>query len=225
MTVKLRLAAVALTLLIPALVVGRWTLATGATARPVAPPPLPRQVGPWTLSAAQEFEAEVLSVIEPDAYLMRLYEAPQRSPIWLYVGLYAGRAGYGKGAHDPEACYPAHGWEVLGSRSIELPLADARSLRSRLLDFHKENLKEVVLYWFQPAGRWPTRAAAEELLRIFDAAAGRPQYAFVRLSAASDGNPGVSRDLAEFAAEIAPAVRTAVERIHDGSSESIGWSR
>ena len=48
---------------------------------------------------------------------------------------------------------------------------------------------------------------------MLDAIAGRPQYAFVRLSARSDGNPVAAADLAEFAVGIAPAIRGVVERV------------
>ena len=156
----------------------------------------------------------MLAIIEPDAYLMRRYEAPGRTPIWIYVGVYAGRAGYGKGAHDPEVCYPAQGWEIQHSRLLDVPVSDSGTLRTKLLDVHLETRSEAVLYWFQPAKRWPGRLALEELLRVFDAIAGRPQYAFVRLSGPSDISPTAATDLAEFAAEIAPAIRTAVEEIH-----------
>jgi hypothetical protein len=47
-------------------------------------------------------------------------------------------------------------------------------------------------------------------MRIVDAVLGRPQYAFVRLSAPRDAGPDAARDLAEFAKRIAWPVRVAV---------------
>jgi EpsI family protein len=156
----------------------------------------------------------VLDLIEPDTYVLRYYEAEGRTPIWLYVGLYAGRAGSGKGAHHPEACYPAHGWEILHSRAAALPLGDGETLHAQQLEFHQGNAREAVIYWFQPHGRWPSGAAAEQLLRIVDSFAGHSQYAFVRLSARIDGEPGAAaRDIEAFASQVAPHIRRAVEQV------------
>ena len=218
MSVRRRLAAVVISLLIPALVLAQWQATARAPVQEIARPSLPLQVGSWTATAEDDLPDEVLAIVEPDAYLMRRYEAPGRTPIWIYVGVYAGRAGYGKGAHDPEVCYPAQGWEIQHSRLLDVPVSDSGTLRTKLLDVHLETRSEAVLYWFQPAKRWPGWLALEELLRVSDAIAGRPQYAFVRLSGPSDTSPTAATDLAEFAAEIAPAIRTAVEEIHGHSA-------
>ncbi len=213
MRVRLHLVAVVLALLVPALVLAGWTLAPGAPGEPISPPSLPSRVGEWTATSEQTLDAEVLAQIEPDAYLARRYEAPARTPVWIYIGVYAGRAGSGKSAHHPEVCYPSQGWEVLKSQALALPLGGAQELRAQHLSFHRGGAREAVLYWFQPAERWPLDAGAEELRRMLDAVAGRPQYAFVRLSAPSDGSPVAAADLAEFAVGIAPAIRGVVERV------------
>jgi EpsI family protein len=159
-------------------------------------------------------------MIEPDAYRMRLYEGEGRAPVWIYVGLYAGRAGSGKSAHVPEACYPAQGWETQSSESLELPLSGGEALVAQKLDFQRQSDREKVLYWFQPARRWPVGGALEQLLRVTDAVRGRPQYAFVRVSVRSDGDPAQARDLEAFAAGIAPAVRDLVESVRQGSASA-----
>ena len=210
MRVKLRLAAVTFALLVPALMLGRWSLGAGEP-QSVPRPSLPSRVGEWTAMLEQTLDAEVLAQIEPDAYRVQRYEAPDRPPIWLYVGVYAGRAGSGKGAHDPEVCYPAQGWEIEHSQAAAIPMKDGKDLHAQRLRFSRGLAREAVLYWFQPAQRWPVNAGAEQLLRILDALEGRPQYAFVRLSAPSTGTSG--SDLAEFAVEIAPAIRGLVDRV------------
>jgi hypothetical protein len=82
----------------------------------------------------------------------------------------------------------------------------------------------VVLYWFQPAGRWPGGAAVEQLLRIFDAIAGRPQYAFVRLSAPGRSDLEPTADLADFAARIAGSVRDALGGAARAATQSTAGS-
>ena len=220
MSARIRLAAVAIALLLPALVLGRWMLVTRLSTPVVSIPRLPTEVGPWRSTEESELAAEVLALIDPDAYLMRRYEAPGRTPIWLYVGVYAGRAGYGKGAHDPEVCYPAQGWEILQSEPFDVPLLGGDTLLARRLEAHLGLAKESVLYWFQPAKRWPAQPATEQVLRVLDAARGRPQYAFVRISGPTDGGSAAVRDLAEFAAEIAASIRAVVDEV--GSSSETG---
>ena len=213
MNVRLRLAATLLSLLIPGLLLARWTLAIRTPIGPISTPALPSQAGAWTATREERLEPEALAIIEPDAHIMRLYEAPGRTPIWIYVGVYAGRAGYAAGAHDPEVCYPAFGWEVLASRFVEVPLDASDRMHATLLKVHNNNRTETVLYWFQPSGRWSAPGAVEQLTRIWDAAAGRPQYAFVRLSGPSEDGPIAERDLTAFARAIAPALRAAVDGI------------
>jgi EpsI family protein len=124
--------------------------------------------------------------------------------------MYGGRSGYGRGAHDPEVCFPAQGWEILRSSSVVVPQREDR-IHTKLLRAERLNREQAVLYWFQPARRWPKAGAFEEALRVLDAASGRPQYAFVRLSSPRDGSGRSEADLMEFASALAPAIRAEVE--------------
>ena len=211
MSSRLLLIATLAALLLPGALLARWMLVTDTPAQFLEVPDLPDEIGPWRVTDQRRLEADVLAIIEPDTYLMQQYTAPGRTAIWIYLGVYAGRAGYGKSAHEPEVCYPAQGWEILRSESFDVPLADSETLRTKRLEAHLGPLKEAVLYWFQPAARWPAPEAGEELLRVVDAVNGRPQYAFVRLSGPSDGSDAAARDLAEFAALVAFPIRAYVE--------------
>jgi EpsI family protein len=211
MSARARLLAVAVALLVPGLALGHWMASVGVESAPVRAPQLAARVGPWTLVREERLSAEHFAMLEPDAYLWRLYEAPGRHPIWAYVALYGGRAGYEAGAHDPEVCYPAQGWEIVGVRDASVPLANGERLRAKLLDAQQGAREQEVLFWFQPAQRWPGRASLEQLERVLDAVAGRPQYAFVRLAAPVDEGDTAEADLAEFAARIAWPIRDALD--------------
>ena len=212
MIVKLRLLAVAIAFLLPTLAIARWSL-TGAESAPVSLLSLPAQVGAWHATEEEQLSDEIWAIIEPDAHIVRLYEAPGRVPIWLYLGLYSGRTGVGKAAHDPEICYPAQGWEIVATRPRRVSLESSETLEATSLQIHNGVREEAVLYWFQPAARWPVGSAIEQFMRIYDAVTGRPQYAFVRFSGPSDGSARTGEDLAEFAREIAPEIRLAVESV------------
>ena len=64
MSARIRLAAVAVALLLPTLVLGRWLLVTHLSTPAVSPLSLPREVGPWRASAENLLGAEVLAQIE-----------------------------------------------------------------------------------------------------------------------------------------------------------------
>jgi EpsI family protein len=205
------LVATLLALLLPGAVLARWVQEPGSQTPFPEVPDLPREVGPWQATRQRLLEDDVLEMIEPTSYLLQLYEAPGRTPIWLYIGVYAGRAGYGKGAHDPEVCYPAQGWEIQRSERFGVPIDEGGTLRTKHIEARRGAAMETVFYWFQPAKRWPAPDASEQLLRVVDAVAGYPQYAFIRLSGPTDGGPEAKRDLTEFAAKIALPIRTVVD--------------
>jgi EpsI family protein len=205
------LVATLIALLLPGALLVHWMRIDTDQVRFADTPPLPREVGPWHATRQSRLADDVLAMIDPDSHLMQLYEAPGRTPIWLYLGAYAGRASYGKGAHDPEVCYPAQGWEILRSEWFAVPLGSSATLRTKRLEAHRGSAKEVVLYWFQPAKRWPAPDVGEQLMRVVDAVSGRPQYAFVRLSGPTDGGSTATRDLAEFAERIALPIRVFVD--------------
>jgi EpsI family protein len=207
MTARVRLAAAVLGFLIPVLWLARWNAAVASPPEMLAAPELPDAIGPWTQVAEERLSEEHFAILRPDAHLWRRYEAEGRAPIWVYVATYGGRSGYQAGAHDPEVCYPAQGWEILRSRPVEVRIGNGDTLVARLLDAHQESARQVVLYWFQPAARWPARAEVEQLARVLDAVAGRPHYAFVRLAAPLGDGFDAARDLEEFAARIAQPIR------------------
>jgi EpsI family protein len=170
----------------------------------------PAQVGAHRAVKDEPLEVDVLDMLKPDSYVMRLYTARGSAPVWLYLASYSGRDT--TGAHDPAVCYPSTGWDLQGLRDREVELASGESLTSRLLLAAQSGREELVLYWFQPVGRWPSRAPFEQLLRAYDGFAGRPQYVFVRLSTELDhGQAAGEAMLVEFARELAPWLRGAMD--------------
>jgi EpsI family protein len=234
-TSQLRLAAVAVVLLVPGAYLNGW-LTFGEAAPASLDFGVPARVGAWTAASEDRLDARSESILEPSAYVLRRYEASGRNPVYLYVAFYSDRAGSAKGAHDPEICYPSSGWDRVGAESLELPAfassggeapasgrAASETFRAKLLDMRRGRAQELVLYWFQPAERWPGNEVLEELIYVFDAVAGRPQYAFVRLvgSVASEEElPRVRSDLESFASQLAWPVRSALRGTGAATSES-----
>lgn len=170
---------------------------------------IPTRIGERRLVDEDRLEPEIAQALRADGYLLRRYQGPDARPLWLYVAFYRGVGA--TGAHDPEVCYPAQGWDVQRSRELAVDLGERGSLRARLLHARLEQQEETVLYWFQPATRWPHTTALEQLLRVLDALRGTPQYAFVRVSTPGADELGPEA-LADFARDVAVPVRDVLER-------------
>ena len=141
---------------------------------------VPARLGAFELARSDELPEDVRAMIAPDAYQLRLYSGPPGAPVWVYLAFYSG-AGT-TGAHDPTVCYPAQGWDLVGLRERALELPGGDTLHARFLAATQGPSEELVLYWFQPAERWPASSHFEPLLRAVDGLLGRSRYAFVRLS-------------------------------------------
>lgn len=212
MSIRRRLVGVALALLLPGALLGVWASGDGPSMQ-ILPSAVPARIGPWSGVADERLDDVIVAELAPSSYVARIYEADHKPRIALYAGFYAGRVGRSKAPHDPEVCFPSAGWETLAARWIEIPTSVGDSFRARLLDTHQRSDRQLVLYWFQPAGRWPRGIFAEELLFLLDALAGRPQYGFVRLVAGvpdASSRPAVLADLVAFAGGLAGPLRDVV---------------
>lgn len=174
---------------------------------------LPQRLGSLELAREATFSAAELAPISPDAYSLRLYADERGHAIWVYVGFYAGTGG--GAAHDPKVCYPAQGWDIASASDREVALDDGEVLVGKLMAARTSAEEEVVLYWFQPEGRWPARTPLELVLRASDALRGRSRYAFVRLSTRiapdSSGENGAEAALVGASRALAASVRAAVD--------------
>jgi EpsI family protein len=174
---------------------------------------IPARLGPFVLDRDDALPDDVRAMLSPAAYVFRLYTRADGAPVWAYVAFYDGLGA--SGAHDPEVCYPAQGWDVVGlhDRALELPSGDR--LHAHFLAATQGAAEELVLYWFQPPERWPAAPRLEPWLRAVDGLAGRSRYAFVRLSTrvtpSVEGSvPAAEAELGELARELAAPVRAAV---------------
>ncbi|MFQ5697644.1 MAG: exosortase C-terminal domain/associated protein EpsI [Myxococcota bacterium] len=213
MTRSSRILACVLALALPAAALATWSLRSARPTARRAEIQLPGQLGPWHATREDRLEPDVFRSLRPDFHILRLFEARDRHPVWLYLAVYLGRAGYGKGAHDPEICYPGQGWEIVSTLAQGIDLTPTDRMIARAMHVHRGHERESVLYWFQPSGRWAMNGALEQLMRLVDATRGRARYAFVRLSTRSVEGDGADADLRDLAARLAPEVRDALDRL------------
>ncbi len=175
---------------------------------------MPARLDDHLLREEQPLQSDVLSMLVPKWYTMRRYADDAGASVWLYVAFYSG-AESGGGAHDPAVCYPAQGWAASPTVERELAFLPSEPAVVKVLSATQGGREELVLYWFQPAGRWPAGGATERFMRLLDRLRGRPEYAFVRLSTQLANASDASRVAAEsrlrrIASDLAPWVKNAV---------------
>ncbi len=174
---------------------------------------LPDRIAAYRQIRDEKLGGEIVSMLEPESYTMRLYGDDQDSFVWLYFAIYSGSDS--TGAHDPAVCYPAQGWDTSAPTELELETADGERMAVKTIAATLGGREERVLYWFQPASRWPTTTPREQILRMIDGLAGRSQYGFVRLSMQVERPGDAARRAADaklsaIAIELGPALRRAV---------------
>jgi EpsI family protein len=210
---RLRLVLVLVFALLPLLASGFWRLGP-PRATPLGEARMPDVLDGHRVRGEERLDPVVLSMLVPEWYAMRLYADDAGGSAWVYVALYAGHGEQG-GAHDPAVCYPAQGWEASPAQETELSLGSDPKPVVKVLAAIQGGKEELVLYWFQPARRWPAHGVRELVLRMLDRLQGRPEYAFVRLSTQIDrydptSRPAAEKRLERLAAELAPWVRRVV---------------
>lgn len=204
-----RLIAVLASLMVPGSLLALWFLTPLSSQITVDDDVIPKQLGDYVVVAEDRLDADVLEMILPEAYVMRLYHGQAENDlVWAYVSLYQGKGPVG--AHDPSVCYPAQGWQILKSQGVDVEIENGDSIAARLLWTYKHGTEELVLYWFQPAGRWPVAGWKEDFLRVYDSLRRMPQYGFVRLSTRTANGDRGREILVDLARELAPSVRGAL---------------
>jgi EpsI family protein len=217
MSVTARLAAVLVALALPGVVVASRMLAP-AEPRILSLEGVPSELPDYGVIAEQPLDPDALELLDPDDYLQRLYAPEQGDPVWLYVGLYSGLGALG--AHDPDVCYPAQGWDVKSRWDVTVQVPGGEDVGAEMLLVTRRGQSQLVLYWFDGARRWSGFTVRAQLMRIYDSLRGSPQYGFVRLSAHFSGEDVPEEELHRLAAQLAPHIRRALE-LPDASSTPV----
>jgi EpsI family protein len=171
----------------------------------------PRQLAGVPAVGDSELEAWVTQHVSPSAYLLRSYSDRQTEAV-AYVAFYSGFGS--SGAHDPQVCYPAQGFDIGEIRNVQVELADGSRVWSKVFRARQGAYEEVVLHWFQPRDRWAATPMLEPWVRMFHAFRGRKAYAFVRVSVQVDarGLASAEAQAIAMAAELAPWTRAVLSR-------------
>ena len=146
---------------------------------------------------------EMLNALGVDDYVDRIYQAPSKTPISLYVGYYKSQR-TGVSIHSPKNCLPGSGWEPVSSDRLHLDLPDGTPAEANLYVIEKGLDREVVIYWYQSHGRVIASEYQSKTYMVLDAIRlHRTDAALVRVIAPVSGDLASSRRQATSFAQLA----------------------
>ena len=147
----------------------------------------PSQIADWT-GDNLPFSQEVRDELGVDDYLLRSYADHRGRSVVLYVGYYRSQR-KGKGIHSPKHCYPGGGWSLVEKGLERIDVGGERELVVTRLVFRKNQVINIVLYWFQSRGRIINNEYLQRIYMVLDAILhNRTDGALVRVSAIAYNN-------------------------------------
>jgi EpsI family protein len=169
------------------------------------------EVGAWRGESADRFDQQVLTALGVDEYVNRIYSAPGRPPVGLYIGFYRSQR-QGDTMHSPLNCLPGAGWEPVASARVTLRAAGRDSappaarpggsvtVNRALIEKGPE--RQVVLYWYQSHGRVTASEYWSKIYTVLDAIRlNRTDAALVRvITPVADASSPASQAASERAA-------------------------
>ncbi|MBE8232299.1 MAG: VPLPA-CTERM-specific exosortase XrtD [Endozoicomonadaceae bacterium] len=196
---------VASTILLVAVVIGVYSIDQRSEFIPdrKAFPSFPMEIAEWT-GKHSNMENAVVNRLGLSDYILADFIKDSNKPVNLYVAYYQSQR-KGVSPHSPRVCIPGGGWQITDIKRTNL-----RDLPVNRIIIKKDEMTQLVYYWFQQRGR---KMANEYLMKWFlfkDALfLNRTDGALVRLTTLVF--PGESMDDAEkrihgLAADLLPAL-------------------
>jgi exosortase D (VPLPA-CTERM-specific) len=168
----------------------------------------PMQIGKWS-GTRMAMEQQFIDTLDLSDYVLADYMGPGGHAINLYTAYYESQR-KGESIHSPATCLQGSGWTFLkaGPLRIETPGLFGGSITVHSALLHRNDQKQMVLYWFQKGGRILDNVYLLKWFVFWDALTQqRTDGALVRVitSIAEDEDPDAARArLAEFIQEALP---------------------
>jgi exosortase D (VPLPA-CTERM-specific) len=107
----------------------------------------PSQIGDWT-GTDVSIEKEVLDILGPGDFLLRVYQNQQKTPyIDLFIAYFRSQRA-GDTIHSPQHCLPGAGWTPVENQHITLTLPGHEPFPANRYLIAKGDSRQLVLYWF-----------------------------------------------------------------------------
>jgi EpsI family protein len=135
----------------------------------------------------------ILETLALTDHVSRLYRAPGRPPVDLYIGFY-GSQRTGATYHSPRNCMPGSGWQFLESTTARVAGPDGRPVTVNDILIGKGTERLVTYYWYQDRGRVIADEYEARLMLVWDAATRhRTDGSLVRVIVRANGDIEAAR--------------------------------
>lgn len=144
----------------------------------------PLQLGEWK-GRGDRMEQIYIDALKFDDYIIADFVNRNQQSVNFYVAYYASQR-KGESAHSPRTCIPGGGWEItsLTQQDIAGVSVAGKPLRVNRTVIQKDDVKQLVYYWFQQRGRVITNEYLVKWFLFWDALTrNRTDGSLVRLTA------------------------------------------
>jgi EpsI family protein len=145
---------------------------------------------------------DVLLQLKPSSYLSRKYKKGDMVADLLVTYYAVQRAG--ESMHSPKHCLPGAGWEIWDYGTLEIPAGGQKHKVNRQF-ISRENVRMIVLYWYQSKSRIIASEYSGKILLAKDALLQNSTAASIVRIIVPD-RPGALETASGFAAELIPQV-------------------
>jgi EpsI family protein len=202
------------------LILGAAILLQARARSEIFPPRLPLkqfpvQLGDWT-GTDVAIDKDVLEVLGPGDFLVRIYQSPQKTPyIDLFIAYFRSQRA-GDTIHSPQHCLPGSGWAPVENKRITLTMPGHEPFPANRYLIAKGDARQFVLYWFWAHDRGVASEYWAKFYLVADSIKmNRSDGALVRIT--SPMYPGETADAAQqrilpFASEVMPLLDNYIPR-------------
>ena len=216
----MRISATARFILAALLIAGAGVLLQARARSEVFPPRLPlkqfpQQLNGWTGSDVP-IDQDVLNILGPGDFLLRVYQSPQQSQyVDLFIAYFRSQRA-GDTIHSPQHCLPGSGWAPVENKHIILNLPGHGPFPANRYLIAKGDSRQLVLYWFWAHDRGVASEYWAKFYLVADSIKmNRSDGSLVRIT--TPMYPGETADAAQqrvlpFAGEVSPLLDSYIPR-------------
>jgi EpsI family protein len=175
----------------------------------------PTQLGGWS-GTDVAIEKDVLEVLGPGDFLVRIYQSQQKTPyIDLFIAYFRSQRA-GDTIHSPQHCLPGAGWAPIENQRVTLAMPGHKPFPANRYLIAKGDSRELVLYWFWAHNRGVASEYWAKFYLVADSIKmNRSDGALVRIT--TPMYPGETADAAQqrilpFADDVMPLLDTYIPR-------------
>ena len=107
----------------------------------------PTEIDGWT-GQDISIEKDVLDILRPSDYLLRVYQNPQKNEyVDLFIPYFRSQRA-GESPHSPQHCLPGAGWAPVENERVMLNLPGHKPFPANRYLIAKGDSRQLVLYWF-----------------------------------------------------------------------------